>query len=205
MHQKRKILPLKKIYHFSLLYVKFQYQTLLHLACKELKSFFFFHFQMADAAFIAAEHPGEVSIHNLIFYRYRIIYKNERKKMRKISFVYLRKINAALYLSQLVLGTIGVFHLCLKMQLYKLSKILLAEYWWSKLKHAISYKLLLPIVGLFMPFCFRTKQEQANSISPASAGAECEWGARLSRGCDHCSYLLPVNLTQTSLSLFPHL
>jgi len=37
-----------------------------------------------------------------------------KEKMRKISFVYLRKINAALYLSQLVLGTIHVFHLCLK-------------------------------------------------------------------------------------------
>lgn len=98
----------------SLLYLRVQYQTLLHLACKERKSFFFFQYQMADAAFIAAEHPGEVSIQHLIFYRYRIIRKNERKKKKKISFVYLRKINATLYLSQLVLGTIDVFHLFLK-------------------------------------------------------------------------------------------
>lgn len=114
-----------------------------------------------------------------------------RRKWEQISFVYLRKINVALYLSQLILGTIYVFHLCLRMRSHKLSKILLAEYWWSKLKHESSYKLFLPVAGLFIPFCFRTKWEQANDCSPASSRAGHEWGWG---SCNRCSYWLAVKL-----------
>lgn len=142
----------------SLLCLGFQYQTLSHLACRELKSFFFFRYQMADAALIAAEHPGEISIHYSIFYRYRIIYKNEVKNQKKTLCLFKENKCCIVFVTASS-GHNWCILICLKMLLHKLSKILLAVYWWSKLKHATFYNLFLPLVGLSTSSCFRTKQE----------------------------------------------